>query len=225
MITANPDELGPALEPEQLAWGGGTGTRSMTPPGEPPALTVTPGQPLGWWGPDRPGGRAEDRWMIVRFAASFRADRGSKVEWSRLSVELPEVAGNQLIVVDQFPDDVLDTEVRDIHLSLSPALKLLEVEASIGEVSTTIHVARVIPVIAPWGGQESSFGWDLTSTDKHPISGVRHFYAVVPCPQPTLAVSLGLDADGLSPGGFLWHGQRPKMSQQRQVPVLLRPWD
>lgn len=94
-----------------------------------------------------------------------------------------------------------------------------------GEISTTIHVAQVIPIISPWGGQESIFGWDLKRTDKHPISGVRHFYAVVPCPQPELSVSLGLDADGISPSGFLWHGHRSKISQQRQVPVLLRPWE
>lgn len=130
MITADSEDLGPALAPEELDWGGGSDKRSLSPPGEPPALTVTPGQPLGWWGPDRPGGRGEDRWMILRFAASFRADPGSKLEWSRLSVELPGAGTNQLIVLDQFPGDVLDAEVRDIHLSLSPALKLLEVSES-----------------------------------------------------------------------------------------------
>jgi hypothetical protein len=225
VISADPDDLGPALDPEQLDWGGGTGERRIAPPGEPPAVTVTPGQPLGWWGPDRPGGAPGDCWLIVRFAASFRADRGSKVEWSRLSVDLPGAAGAPLIAVGQYPGDVVDSEVRDIHVSVSPTLKLLEVEASVGEVSTTIRLARVIPVISPWGGQESSFGWDLTSTDRHPISGVRHFYAVIPCPEPALAVSLGLDADAVSPGGFLGRGQRSKLSQQRQVPVLLRPWD
>jgi hypothetical protein len=224
MIFADADDLGPPLDMETLEWGDSAGERRMDKGGGPPPVTATLGQPLGWWGPDRPGGRRTDRWMIVRFAASYRADPGSKVEWSRLTVDLPQTTGSRLIVTDQYPEDVLDEEQRDIQLSLSPQLKLMEVGASLGSVSTTIKVARVIPVITPWGGQEGSFGWDLASTNKYPITGVRHFYAVIPCLAPELAVALGVDADAQTPGGLLRHGQRSKPSQRRQVEVLLQTW-
>lgn len=67
----------------------------------------------------------------------------------------------------------------------------MQVSASLGQVSTTIQIARVTPVVSPWGGQESSFGWDLTSTDRHPITGVRHFFAIIPSPEPALSVASG----------------------------------
>jgi hypothetical protein len=226
MISADADDLGPPLDLETLDWDSGRTERRLGQPGGPPAVTATLGQPLGWWGPDRPGGTETDCWMIVRFAVSYRADRGSKVEWSRLTVDLPAASGgSRLIVTDQYPADVLDEETRDVQLSLSPQLKLMEVSASLGSVSTTIRVARVIPVVSPWGGQESSFGWDLTSTDTHPITGVRHFFAVIPCPGPALAVSLGVDADAVTAGGLLWRGQRSKPSQQRQYDVARQTWN
>jgi hypothetical protein len=225
MISADAEDLGPLLDMDVLDWDGGPGERLLNRPAGPPPAIATLGQPLGWWGPDRSGGKETDQWMIVRFAVSYRTDPGSTMEWSRLTVDLPEVAGRQLIVTDQYPEDVLDQEQRDVHLSLSPQLKLMQVSASLGTAETTIKVARVIPVVSPWGGQEASFGWDLTSTDKHPITGVRHFYAVISCPGPEISVSLGVDADAETTGGVLRHAQRSKPSQQRQVQVLLQSWD
>jgi hypothetical protein len=226
MISADSGDLGPPLDLDTVEWSDGQGARRIVASGAPPAATATLGRPLGWWGPDRPGGKQTDRWLIVRFAASYRVDQGSKVEWSRLTVDLPAAGGSsQLIVTDQYPVDVLDEEMRDVQLSLSPQLKLMEVSASLGSVSTTIQIARVTPVVSPWGGQESSFGWDLTSTDRYPITGVRHFFAVIPCPEPTLAVSLGVDADAVTAGGSRWFGQRSKPSQQRQFDVALQAWN
>jgi hypothetical protein len=226
MISADADDLGPPLDMETLDWSSEEGVRLRGQAGGPPAATATLGQPLGWWGPDRPSGKETDRWMLVRFAVSFRADPGTTVEWSRLTVDLPQDAGNRLIATDQYPDDVLDEELRDIHLSLSPQLKLLQASASLGTISTTIRVARVVPVISPWGGQEASFGWDLTRTDRHPISGVRHFFAVITgCQQPELAVFLGVDADAQTAGGALRRGQRSRASERRRIPVLRQIWE
>jgi hypothetical protein len=226
LISADTTDLGPPLDMETLDWSSEQGVRRLGQEGGPPTATATLGQPLGWWGPDRPGGKQTDRWMLVRFALSVRADPGSKVEWSRLTVDLPQEAGDQLIVTDQYPDDVLDEELRDVHLSLSPQLKLLQVTASLGTVSTIIRVAKVVPVISPWGGQEATFGWDLTSTDRHPIGGVRHFYTVIAgCQQPELSVLLGVDVDARTAGGLLRRGQRSRASQQRRVQVWRQTWD
>jgi hypothetical protein len=224
MISAEADDLGPVLGVATLDWDdGGESRRLAQPGGAAPQVTVTIGQPLGWWGAARPGGKDADRWMIVRFAASFRADPGTRVEWSRLSIELPEDGDSPLIAIDQYPADVLEEEERDIQLTLSPHLKLMQVDASLGSAATTIKVARVIPVISPWGGQESSFGWDLTSTDKHPISGVRHLYAVLQCPSPELSLSVSLEADAQA-SGRIWRGTPLNPSRQRDVNVLLQSW-
>jgi hypothetical protein len=225
MISAAADDLGAPLDLETMDWSSGEGTRRTASSGAPPEVKATLGQPLGWWGPSRPGGSETDRWMIVRFAVSYRLDQGCKVDWSRLTIDLPAAAdGTPLIVTDQYPVDVLEEEMRDVQLTVSPQLKLMQVSASLGQVSTTIQIARVTPVVSPWGGQESSFGWDLTSTDQHPITGVRHFFAIIPSPEPALAVSLGVEADAATASGARWWGQRSKPSQQRQFSVALQPW-
>jgi hypothetical protein len=225
MIMAEPDDLGSPVDMETLDWAITRAERRTGPTGKPPSVSATLGWPLGWWGRDRPGGDDTDHWMIVRLAASYRADPGSKVEWSRLTVDLPSTRdGNPLIVTDQYPDDVSDDELRDVQLSLSPQFKLMAVSASLGSVSTTVRIAKVTPVISAWGGQENSFGWDLTSTDRYPIIGIRHFFAIIPCSESTLAISLGIDVDARTAGGSLWRGQRSKQSQQRQFDVAMQKW-
>ncbi len=151
---------------------------------------------------------------------------GSEVEWARLSVELhPGSDGDQAIAVDQYPEGEVDEERRDVDLSISPQLKLNALSVSLGSAATTIHIDRIIPVVSAWGGQERSFGWDLTMTDKHPISGVRHFFAVALGSSREQSVSLSVEADVRSPGGFLRRGRPSKESQQRQFDVLWQSWD
>lgn len=225
MIRTDAEELGPLLDIDALDWDTESAVRRLDRVGGVPPATASLGQPLGWWGADRLDGKESDRWLLVRFAVSFRAEPGTEVEWARLSVDLPQTPDDHAIVIDQYPDDFLDEEQRDLHLTLSPQLKFMQVSASLGAASASIQIAKVTPVISSWGGQEASFGWDLTRTDRHPIVGVKHFYAIISCPSPELAMSLGIDADVRVPGGFLRRGQRSGPSRQRQVQVLRQQWN
>ena len=226
MIRAAEDDLGPALDLETMEWEEASSSRRLDQgPSDTPSVVPVLGQPLGWWGPDRPGGGPGDEWTVLRFAVSYRIDRGWQVEWARLSVDLSGGDGNPPgIASDQYPENESEEEKRDIHLTISPQLKLSQVSASLGEASTTISIDRVIPIVSAWGGQESSFGWDLSSTDQHPISGVRHFFAVVPGSPRPRQVALRLEADVRSPNGFMRQGKPSKASRERQVEVLMQTW-
>jgi hypothetical protein len=227
MITAEEGDLGPALDLQTLEWDDDASVRRISGGDKDiPSVEAILGRPLGWWGGERPGGRDSDRWILLRFAVSYQIDRGCEVEWARLSVDLhPGSDGDQAIAAEQYPEGEVDEERRDVNLSISPQLKLSELSVGLGSAATTIHIDRIIPVVSSWGGQERSFGWDLTMTDRHPISGVRHFFAVALDSTRTQSVSMSIEADVRSPDGFLRRGRPSKETQERQFDVLWQSWD
>lgn len=165
----------------------------------------------------------EFSFFLARLAVSFRLPDRVVVDRARLSVQLePAVTGaGQPLAMELHPLEVLEERTTNVNVEISPSLKFVGVEASIGSVALTVAYDELIPAVSAAGAQEATFQWDLRSTEHHPLRGVKFFHAIVQVPRDAQAAvaTLSISADVITPGGFLYRGSvrredRPRLVQR-----------
>jgi hypothetical protein len=150
----------------------------------------------------------EFSFFLTRLAVSFRPSDQSVVDRARLSVELAGVNPSETppIAKELHPLEVLEEKVTNVNVEISPSLKFVGVEASLGSVALAVSYDEIIPAVTADGGQEATFGWELRSTKHHQLRGVKYFHAILQVPRAAAAAvaTLRVSADVVSPNGFLY---------------------
>jgi hypothetical protein len=169
-------------------------------PGTEEIPVVTIGAPRAWpipAPPLAPGGStatmstvapvigSEERVLLLRMACSFRprSDQ-TQIVWARFTARLfPD--DQQLpppIALDLYPSIVEVERKVTRRVTLSPSLKLTEVEATLGEAEFTVEYPAVDPIISAGGPQEDLVSWDFSEAPGHVLHGGKLLMAVVAAP-------------------------------------------
>jgi hypothetical protein len=179
------------------------------------------GRPEWWYVADLMGSawkspQGDDTYLLIRFSFSLEPPNGHEIEQVRLGAELrgPSCKPDP-VAFDLFPLDVTEEAQRDVKLTFAPSLKLERIEASVGSAETTIHIARVQPVISALGLGTASPAWIMRRHPKHPLLGSRMSYAVIAYPStaPEIEIQIGLTATVRAGRFGLWRLRTPETSQ------------
>lgn len=149
----------------------------------------------------------EADFYLARFACSFRAKRDdTRIEWARFLVHLiPDSAARQPIAFDLHPVGVTQEVRRNVKVSVNPALKFYEVEASIGGVEFGVEYSELQPIISASGAGEAVPSWDYTASRGTLVQGSKwmHILLKVPKGMSQCRAILDLTADVLVRGSQL----------------------
>jgi hypothetical protein len=207
-----------------------------------PAATELPmasiGRPRAWplpdllrgdeISPDIKASLAEETFFVLRLACSFRP-RGDKVgvSWAQLVVELEaDGQGRQPYAFDLYPREVQRERQVSKKVSLSPSLKYLEVEASLGGLEYTVEYPAVEPVLSAAGLLESVPSWNFDSLPEFPIHGGKLLHMVIAAPRDLdrLALTVRLTADLEYHGFRLPAWLRDDPTRIRPKPIQITVW-
>lgn len=173
---------------------------------EPTRLQI--GRPEWWYVTDLMGStwsspQGDDTYLLVRFSFSLEPPKSHTIEEARLSAELRGIPLElEPVAFDLFPLDVSEEVQRDVKLTFAPSLKLEKIEASVGSAETTIHIARVEPVISALGLGTSSPSWVIRRHARHPLVGSRMSYAVIGYPSKATEIELEIGLTATARGRF-----------------------
>jgi hypothetical protein len=156
-----------------------------------------------WWfvsdlvGPSWRAPQGDDIYLLIRLSFSLTPPRNHEIEEARLTANLMSNGpGIGPVAYDLFPRELMEESKTDVKLTLSPSVKLEEIEASLGSAETNIHIAKVEPVVTTSGIGAANPIWAFRRHRRHPILGSRTVYAVIayPAVAPSISVEVGLSA-------------------------------
>ncbi len=147
----------------------------------------------------------EADFYLVRLACSFRPRQNeTEIEWARFSVSLlPQGDTPQPIAFDLHPILLTQETRRNVKVSLSPTVKFMEVEASVGTAEFGLEYPELQPVISAAGIGEAQPSWDYQAARGMPLVGSKWMHALVKVATASNAghAELRLVAD-VTRGGF-----------------------
>lgn len=128
---------------------------------------------------------ADETAFLLRLACSFRprSDK-TQVTWARFTARL--IADDEEvtpIALDLYPSTVEVERKVSRRLTVSPRLKLAEVEASAGDIETTVEYPAVEPVVSAGGTHENVVSWDFSEAPGYTVRGGKLLIAVVAAPR------------------------------------------
>lgn len=129
-------------------------------------------------------------------------------------------------VLDIAPDHLYEGGPRFVKVEVKPALKLNEVEASLGGVGTDIQIGRVSPATVGYlGGDERAPHWKMTEKERE-IDGRYHFWLVLDVPRSCDPVRVRLallgEADVRTPLNVTGLIPRDRARAEHQVTTLAK---
>jgi hypothetical protein len=126
-----------------------------------------------------------ERVLLLRMACSFRPQSDqTQIIWARFTARLFS-DDQQLpppIALDLYPSTVEVERKVTRRVALSPSLKLMEVEAKLGEAEFTVEYPAVDPIITAGGPQEDLISWDFSEAPGHVVRGGKLLMAVIAAP-------------------------------------------
>lgn len=136
---------------------------------------------------------SSERLLLLRMACSFRPKKTeTTVAWARYTATLLPVAGGRApVAIDMFPMTVEAERKVSRTLTLSPSLKVMEVEGSLGQASVAIEYPAVEPLISAGGIQEDVLSWDFAEAPGHAVQGGKLLLAVVVVPREATELEVG----------------------------------
>ena len=149
----------------------------------------------------------EADFYLVRLACSFRPARDDvKIEWARFLVHLmPDSAGQVTVAFDLYPLQITQEVRHNVKVTLSPTLKFMEVEASVGGVEFGFEYPELQPLVTAAGAGEANPSWDYEEAKGMQIQGSRWMHLLVKAPKgmPSGFALLDLAADVRLRGSLL----------------------
>jgi hypothetical protein len=135
----------------------------------------------------------DERALLLRLACSFRPrTEQTQVSWARFTVALladdPELASP--IALDLYPLAVEVERKVGRRITLSPTLKLQEVEVRLGEAEFKVDYPAIRPIISAGGLQEDVVSWDFSEARGRPVNGGKLLLAVVAMPKRVRRLSV-----------------------------------
>jgi hypothetical protein len=142
---------------------------------------------------------------VVYLSCSFRPiNKECRVEWARFRATLlPQTStGTQPLALDIYPQQVVQEIKKQVKVTLSPALKFLEIEANIGNVAFGFEYTEQIPMISASIGTSFDPSWDYRAGPGHEVLGTKHMFLLLEAPKglTNAQVLLDLEADVLIRG-------------------------
>lgn len=118
---------------------------------------------------------AELDFYLVRLACSFRPRyKEITIEQAIFTVFLLSRSSHDVpTAYDLHPRDVKQEIKRDAKFVLSPSLKFLEAEVSLGQVLVPLEQTELLPVIAASGVGENCPSWEYRQTKNFPLTGSK----------------------------------------------------
>lgn len=180
------------LEPEQ----------QYRAPGEVRAVIGWPvywadGQLLGEkWQP--PAG--DRRHHLAQLAFSIDSDNDVTISGAEFGLILEEPRS---MVIDAYPQEVLEEQVRPVKLGLEPKLKFTDAAELGVNADVTIDFPRSVPVITFSGLQTAKCQWKYQAQPRHPLKGSRQMLAIIAIPGHAQVVSARLRLDVYREDRFL----------------------
>jgi hypothetical protein len=224
--------LSPASVEEAVAAGVGSGDFG-SPFDNPPVVSI--GRPeavslAGAFPPKdlSPFVRAQFRaydFYLVRLACSLRpAQHGAQIDRARFLVLLLRGKdGQQPVAFDAHPIAVTQKVQRDVKVSLSPSLKLEEVEASLGQIENSFSYSELHPLVTMLGIGEVLTEWEYRAARGIRLQGTKLMHLVVKAPK------------GMQPGeavlrmiAYVKGSPFPLIARTEEVmadPLFVRLWD
>lgn len=189
---------------------------------------VSIGRPNWWLGEQilgdkwRPpaGGRS---YGLARFSFTLNHSSPKSIKSADFNIQLLNTgSGENPVAYDLFPRELKETLKDSLKLTVSPALKFSQVEASAGGVELTLDATNAVPVITAFGVSETAITWNFQSQASHPLTGSRTVYAIIEIPPnaPGVRVILRLSARAKPSIGDYFTGATPKEATNRLTFVL-----
>ncbi len=137
----------------------------------------------------------EADFYLVRLGCSFRPRRDdNQVEWARFLVRLlPDCAGRQPLAFDLHPLMVMQEVRRNVRVSLSPSLKFIEIEGSVGGIEFGFEYPELQPIISAAGVGEAKPSWDYEEAKGVKVQGAKYMHLLVKVPKGMTPVHATLD--------------------------------
>lgn len=159
---------------------------------------------------------------VVYLSCSFRPiNQECRVEWARFRATFPPQApaGTRPLALDIYPQQVVQERKKQVKVTLSPALKFLEIEANIGNVAFGFEYTEQIPMISASIGTSFDPSWDYRVGPGHEVLGTKHMFLLLEAPKGLISaqVQLDLEADVLIRGArfpvTFWRRQKQTAPQ------------
>jgi len=126
----------------------------------------------------------EADFYLVRLPCSFRPrHKEIAIEWARYTLYLHAIREEPLIAFDLHPLMVTKEVKRNVKVTLNPALKFQELEASAGEIAFGIEYTELQPIISAAGAGESEPSWDYTEFKGTFIQGSKFMHLILKAPK------------------------------------------
>lgn len=170
-----------------------------------------------------PMAAARTKLILVQFGFQFSVplklyEKGVRIVWARCSALIE--SKEQVSVIDVFPRDLYGGTAKQVHVNLSPRLKLGFIEASVGEVSGDLSVGKVEPIIVGYPGRDGREPYWEISPKEQDFLGVRNFWSLLELADECKSISIYVKAEAevqrrflgklpLSPRRKSWD-ERPK---------------
>ncbi len=166
----------------------------------------------------------EADFYLVRLGCSFRARRDQvQVEWARfLATLLPGEDGRQPIAFDLHPLMIASEARRNVKVSLSPALKFSEVEASLGSLEFGLEYPDLQPIVSASGVGEANPSWDYETAHGQRIQGSKWMHILVKAPKGTISPRSFRTRRSSTSCGVIRNGASAAMSTRRMRPSRLK---
>jgi hypothetical protein len=148
---------------------------------------------------------SQANFYLVRLSCSFRpVHKESRVEWARFRTALlPHPStGAQPIAFDVYPHQVMQEVKRQVKVTLSPALKFQELEASPGSAEFGFEYAELIPLVSAAIGASFDPSWDYRAGPGQEVQGTKWMHLLIKAPKELTSgrALLDLEADVLVRG-------------------------
>ncbi len=143
------------------------------------------------------------RFYLVRLGFQFDVpqearEEGARFVYARCSAYLWSAVDGQPqpTVYAVIPSDLYEGPEHKVSVKVGPQIKLTQVEASLGEVSTDFTVGVVEPAIVGWpGDDERAPYWELRPLSKT-LLGLRHLWLVIEVPEKCQETRMAAMAEG-----------------------------
>lgn len=139
-----------------------------------------------------------ERSFVLQLSCSFLPGPACKVVWARFRVRVSSDLPNATpIAVDLAPREAYEELETELNVTIEPKLAFESLNVSLGSAHRLVQKTTQIPVTIEAGLQTNTVFWQLESTDKNPIAGVREFYALFQAPAgcDTVKIESGAVAD------------------------------
>ena len=142
---------------------------------------------------------------VVYLSCSFLPiNKECRVEWARFRATLlsQTSTGTRPLALDIYPQQVVQEIKKQVKVTLGPALKFLEIEATIGNVEFGFEYTEQIPMISASIGTSFDPSWDYRAGPGHEVLGTKHMFLLLKAPKGLASAQalLDLEADVLIRG-------------------------